>query len=175
MEPITFRPTRSTAAFYSAIFLLPAAILAGLLLSDPFALESVALAILTCPLLAVLGVYCGAGLLCLRIVADNVGLRRAPWWFDGCRIRWVDVMAWSVRPLDPIDAPEGCQVLELLVRDRLLKVRILDYEVAQPGFSILVEFVSTRHRAREGPTPPSADEPEPNPAPHRILEKGAAP
>lgn len=156
MEPITFRPTRTTAAFFTSIFLLLAALLTVLLLADSFEQESVAPAILVCLLFFSPGVYCGAGLFCLRIVADKDGLRRVPRWFGGDRVLWSDVVTWSVRPIDPIDAPEGCQALELVVRDRFWTMRVLDYEVDRPGFAVLVELVRARlaeHRRQ----PPGAD------------------
>lgn len=149
MEPITFRPTRTTAAFFASIFLLLAALLAVLLLTYSFEQESVAPAILVCLLFFSLGVYCGAGLFCLRIFADKDGLRRVPCWFGGDRVLWSDVVTWSVRPIDPIDAPEGCQALELMVRGRFWTVRVLDYEVDRPGFALLVELVRTRCAARQ--------------------------
>lgn len=153
MERITFRPTRATAAFFASIFLLPAALLAVLLLADSVEPESVALAILVCLFFFSLGVYCGAGLFCLRIVADEEGLRRVPRWFGCDRVRWSDIVAWSVRPSDPIDAPDGCQALELVVRDQFWTMRVLDYEADRPGFDLLLELVRTRCGAPQVHTP----------------------
>ncbi|VTR95757.1 unnamed protein product [Gemmata massiliana] len=143
MEPITFRPRR-IAVGYSALFLLPALIVAALLYNDLFDQESVALAILLCLLLTALGMYGGAGLLCLRIVVDGTGIRRSPWWFGGYRVQWENVIWWSVLPLDPIDSPDGGRVLELSVRGRFWPVRILDFEVVRPGLDVLVERVKAR-------------------------------
>jgi hypothetical protein len=86
----------------------------------------------------------------MRTVIDNTGLRRSPFWFDGFQVRWADVASWSVEPLDPIDNPDGCQILWIAVRRRRFWwVRIADYELGRSGFGVLVEQVKARLAERD--------------------------
>ncbi len=139
MEPLTFRSKRSTAAVYFGLFLMPVAFVLVVYSLDVAEID-LPVAV-TCLLFGALAAWGGAGLLCLRTVVDGTGIRRSPWWFGGYRVRWENVSGWSVRSLDPIDHPNDWLALDLSVRDRLLPVRILDCEVARPGFDALVERV----------------------------------
>ncbi len=107
-------------------------------------------------------VYCGAGHLCMRTVVDNTGLRRSPFWFDRFQVCWADVVSWSIEPLDPIDNPDGCQVLCVRACRRFWSIRIADYQVGRPGFEALVEQVrarlAERERTREAQSWPSGEE-----------------
>jgi hypothetical protein len=137
MERMIFRPNRIGGVVAVAVCLPLFAIGLAVLLVEPCVG-------LFCAAVGVLGVCCGVGYLSRRIEADDVGLCCFPRWFGGFRVRWADVVSWSVKPADPIDNPNGCQILTLVVHGRLWSIQVADYEVGRPGFGVLLERVRSQ-------------------------------